>query len=308
MDMERMSGQRRKSCAAGGSRRTGMEWLMKMNQALGYIEEHLHGEISYKKAADIACCSSYHFQRMFTCIVGVPLGEYIRRRRLTLAALDLQSGAKVIDVALKYGYDSPTAFNRAFQSMHGMAPSLARKEGMALKAYPRISFKISIKGDSEMEYRIEKKEAFRIVGVKASIDQDIEKSFQQVPMFWGRVSASPLLGQICMLMNGEPKGMLGVCGTEQEGTSWDYYIAVASDLPLSDDMVEYTVPANTWAIFPGKGPMPQSIQEIERRAITEWLPTSGYEYANGPDIELYLEPNPADTAFEVWVPIAKKAE
>lgn len=283
-----------------------MEWLMKMNLALNYIEEHLCDDVSYDKAADIACCSVYHFQKIFSCIVGIPVGEYIRRRRLTLAALDLQRGEKVLDVALKYGYDSPTAFNRAFQAIHGIAPSLARKAGTALKAYPRISFKISIKGDTEMEYRIEKKEAFRIVGVKTEIDQDIEKSFQQVPLFWEQVGTGHLLERICSLMDGEPKGVIGACGCMVDGNRWNYYIAVASNQPVPEGMVEYTVPACTWAIFPGRGPMPNAIQETEQRAVTEWLPSSGYEYANAPDIELYLESDSENPAFEVWMPIVKK--
>lgn len=283
-----------------------MEWLMKMNLAIDYIEEHLNDEISYEMAADLACCSNYHFQKMFSCIVGIPLGEYIRRRRLTCAALDLQNGKKVIDIACKYGYDSPTAFNRAFRSIHGIAPSFARKEGTALKAYPRIRFQISIKGANEMEYRIESKPAFRIVGVKRSLDKDIETNFRDVPKFWEEISSGPVIGHIIALMNGEPAGLLGVCGTSDCDGSWNYYIAVASTLPCPDAMTEFQVPACTWAIFPGKGEMPKAIQDIERRAVMEWLPTSGYEYADAPDIEVYFDLEPDHGGFEVWMPIVKK--
>ena len=139
-----------------------MDWLDRMNRAMDYMETHLADEISYEEIARKACCSSYHFQRMFPFITGVPLSEYIRRRRLTLAAFDLQTaGCKVIDVALKYGYESPESFTRAFKSLHGISPAAARRVGASLKAYPRMAFQLSIKGDIEMKYRIETRESLR---------------------------------------------------------------------------------------------------------------------------------------------------
>lgn len=161
-----------------------MEWLERLNESLKYIEENLDGEIEYEKAAKIACCTVYHFQRMFSYIAGIPLSEYIRNRRLTRAALDLQNGDKVINVALRYGYESPTAFNRAFQKIHYVSPSVAQKEGTFLKAYPPISFKITIKGVGEMKYSIVKKEEIRIVGVKALLEKNIEENFKTVPKLW----------------------------------------------------------------------------------------------------------------------------
>ena len=159
-----------------------MEWLKHMNDALEYMEDNLAADISIEQAARLACCSQYHFQRMFSYIIGVPLSEYVRNRRLTKAALDLQSGDKVIDVALRYGYDSPTAFNRAFQAVHGIAPSAAQKQGTVLKAYPRVSFQITVKGVAEMEYRIVEKEAFRIVGVRTPISTDVEVYLNDDPV------------------------------------------------------------------------------------------------------------------------------
>jgi len=120
-----------------------MNWLDRLNETMDYIEDNLRGEISYGHAARIAQCSTYHFQRMFSYVAGATLSEYIRRRRLTLAALELQNGGKVLDVALRYGYESPTAFNRAFRSLHGIAPSAAQRPGATLKAYPRIGFHIT---------------------------------------------------------------------------------------------------------------------------------------------------------------------
>lgn len=283
-----------------------MEWLDRLNDALNYIEDNLKSEIEYEMAAKIACCSTYHFQRMFSYIAGVPLSEYIRNRRLTMAALDLQNGDKVIDVALRYGYESPTSFNRAFQKVHSVSPSAAQKEGTALKAFPRISFKITIKGDTEMEYRIVNKEAFRVVGVQIPLSNDIEKNFQEVPKFWQQVAQNGTLSQIIPLMNAAPMGVLGITACGNENESWKYYVAVSTDRETPDGMVEYMVPEFTWAVFPGQGTMPTSIQETEKRAVTEWLPTSGYEYADGPDIEVYINADPANAKFEVWLPISKK--
>lgn len=140
-----------------------MEWLKKLSQSIDYIENNLDGTISYDEIAKIAGCSTYSFQRMFTYIAGIPLSEYIRRRRMTIAAFEIQTKEiKIMDIALKYGYTSPTAFNRAFQSVHGVAPTLARTEGTLLEAYTRISFSISISGGESMKYRIEKKILFEL--------------------------------------------------------------------------------------------------------------------------------------------------
>jgi AraC family transcriptional regulator len=285
-----------------------MEWLERLNQSINYLEENLNGTISYEHAAQIACCSTFHFQRMFSYIAGIPLSEYIRRRRMTAAAFDLQTtGEKIIDLALKYGYDSPTSFNRAFQSVHGVSPSAARLEGISLKAYPRISFSISIKGDVEMNYKIENKNAFRVVGVKKHMDMALEESFREVPLFWQETVAEGRIPQILELLNQPPFGLLGV-STCMNGKDFDYYIAVATDIPTPEGLVEYEIPAATWAVFECIGPMPQAIQELQKRIVTEWLPTSGYEYADAPDIELYTEGDQQSSEYrsEVWLPVVKK--
>ena len=282
-----------------------MEWIERLNDAVGYIEEHLTEEIDYERLGKIACCSSYHFQRMFTYMAGVPLSEYIRRRRMSLAAVDLQStGIKIIDVAGKYGYNSPTAFNRAFQSVHGIAPSAVKNEGVSVKSFPPVSFKIIVKGVEEMNYRIETKAAFRIVGVSVPLEKDIEKIFAVIPRKWQETAVNGTLQKLTGLMDTQPMGVLGV-STCNDTEPWRYYIAVASS-QTDRDLEEYTVPAATWAVFPGAGTN-QSIQELERRIVTEWLPTSGYEYGNAPDVEVYLNPDPQNAQYEVWIPVVRKA-
>ena len=282
-----------------------MEWIERLNDAVGYIEEHLTEEIDYERLGKIACCSSYHFQRMFTYMAGVPLSEYIRRRRMSLAAVDLQStGIKIIDVAGKYGYNSPTAFNRAFQSVHGIAPSAVKNEGVSVKSFPPVSFKIIVKGVEEMNYRIETKDAFRIVGVSVPLEKDIEKNFAVIPRKWQEIVMNGTLRKLTGLMDTQPMGVLGV-STCNDTEPWRYYIAVSSS-QTDKDLEEYTVPAATWAVFPGAGTN-QSIQELERRIVTEWLPTSGYEYGNAPDAEVYLNPDPQNAQYEVWIPVVRKA-
>ena len=282
-----------------------MEWIERLNASLNYIEEHLSEVIEIDDLAQIACCSSYHYQRMFTYIAGIPLSEYLRRRRMSIAAVELQqSEIKIIDLALKYGYNSPTAFNRAFQSVHGIAPSAVRKARSVVKTFPPISFRITVKGVEEMNYRIEKKEAFRIVGLSAPMKNNTEENFSVVPQLWGKAAQEGFIPKLASMMNTSIMGILGVSACF-DNEQWKYFISVATSLPAEAPLEEYTVPAYTWAIFSGEGACPQAIQELERRIVTEWLPTSGYEYDNGPDIEVYLEPDPSKARFEVWIPVVR---
>ncbi|MBS7527629.1 AraC family transcriptional regulator [Fusibacter paucivorans] len=284
-----------------------MEWIDRLNDAMAYLEAHLTGEIAYEVLAQKACCSVYHFQRMFSYMAGMPLSEYIRRRRMSLAAVDLKNReVRVLDVALKYGYESPTAFTRAFQNIHGITPSKARDEGVEIKAFPAISFKIIIKGEAEMTYRIEKKEPFRMIGISHPLLSNIEENFEIVPGMWQKMAMDGTVGHLVTLMDAEPKAVLGV-SVCNELEAWRYYIGVASSADIGDAYEAYTVPEATWAIFPGKGNA-QSIQMLEKRIVTEWLPTSGYEYANAPDIEVYFNADPENALYEVWIPVMKKPD
>ena len=282
-----------------------MEWMERLNSAMDYIEKNLTDKIDYQQLGRIACCSSYHFQRMFSYMAGMPLSEYIRKRKMSLAAVDLQGNdAKIIDIAEKYGYNSPTAFNRAFQSIHGIAPSAMKTEGTSIKSFPPITFKITIKGVEEMNYRIETKDPFRIVGVSVPLEKEIEKNFAVIPKKWEEISANGTLQTLIQMMNAEPMGVLGVSLCNGEEDAWRYYIAVSTS-ENAENFEEYVVPQATWAIFSGSGTN-QSIQELEKRIVTEWLPTSGYEYGNAPDIEVYISPDPQNAQYEVWIPVTKK--
>ena len=285
-----------------------MEWIKRLNASIDYIERHLEGRVDYQQAAQIACCSVFHYQRMFSYIADIPLGEYIRRRRMTLAAFALQQerGEKVIDIALRYGYDSPTAFARAFKAVHGVSPSRAREKGVRLSAYPRIAFHVTIKGEVQMEYRIVEKEAFRIVGVKRHYDLAVaQEADTGIPAFWSE--AGGVIPKLCELMDRSPEGILGVC-TCMDGSDFDYYIAAATTKEAPEGMAQYEIPACTWAVFPCVGPMPGAIQRLQKRIASEWLPTSGYTYADAPDIECYTDGDMSapDYRCEVWLPVVKK--
>jgi len=270
------------------------------------MEDNLDGEISIEKAAQLACCSQYHFQRMFSYIIGVPLSEYLRRRRLTNAGFDLQNGDKVIDVALRYGYDSPTAFNRAFQAIHGVSPSIAQKPDTKLKAFPPVSFQIKIKGVTEMDYRIVEKEGFRVVGVRTNLSGDMEENSKIITPFWEQTINSGQTKQIGDMMNNEPVGLLAVTTPDESGKGFYHYICASTDKPVPEGMFEVNMPKHTWAIFSGSG-HPSSIGELHKRIYSEWQPTSGYEWAAMIDVEVYLNDDPVNMKYEVWMPVLKKS-
>ena len=287
-----------------------MEWLKNLSNAIDYIESNLAGEISYEEAAKIACCSTYYFQRMFSYVAGIPLSEYIRRRRMTQAAFELQtSDSKVLDVALKYGYTSPTSFNRAFQSVHGISPISAKAQGSVLNAYPPIRFSVKITGGNVMPYRVEEKEAMRIVGIRIPLTLDMKENKKSVPPFWEKTLKSSQFPEICNLSNQSPQGVLGITACQSPDEIY-YYIAAATDKPVPKDMFEYEISAATWVIFESDGYFKETIQSIFRRFLTEWLPFSGYTYAELPDIEVYpiSEGRPRAGHSEVWIAVKKEKE
>ncbi|AZO94486.1 effector binding domain-containing protein [Halocella sp. SP3-1] len=285
-----------------------MEWLKQLSRAIDYIEDNLAGDISYDKAAKIACCSTYNFQRMFSYITGIPLSEYIRRRRMTKAAFELQlSENKVTDIGSKYGYDIPTSFNRAFQSVHGVSPTFARKDGTILDSYPPIRFSINVTGGESMRYRVEAKEPIRIVGIRVPLQEDQEHNFKTVPKFWNKTLKSNLVSKISKLANQKPHGILGVTAYQNPEKIY-YYIATATDLAVPENLVEYEIPAATWVIFKCDGPFQDSIQTIFKRFAREWLPFSGYKYAQFPDVEVYpISENKLKSGYsEVWIAVKKE--
>lgn len=286
-----------------------MDWLSKMNEALQYIEENLTGEIKVEEAAKKAVCSSFNFQRMFSYMAEVSLADYIRRRRLTLAAMELlATDAKVIDVAIKYGYESPVSFARAFYAMHGMNPSEVKKPGVKIKAYSRISFEITIKGVEAMNYYVKELEPFRLIGYKERLSMVDGKNFERIPKIWDEISDDGRYEKLLSLNDNKALFCLGVCanGTDKE---FDYYVATGSERSLLEGMSELMVPAATYVIFECVGKMPQGQQKVWKRIFTEWFPQSGYELTDGPQIEWYSDGDPSSDAYisQIWIPVMKKA-
>ncbi len=278
-----------------------MDWIKQLNIAIGYIEEHLTDTIEYEELAKLLCCSTYQFQRMFAFMNEVPLSEYIRRRKLSLAIADIQKGERIVDVALKYGYSSPTAFSRAFQTLHGITPSEARKNGTLLKTYPPISFKLTITGTEKLTYRIENLSAFEIAGISMLLDRTLENNFNTVPQFWDNAAKNGTLEQLASLNKGVFDDLLGisVCG---DNKTWRYYIAVSISKKENHKFERLTIPSSKWVVFSGKGTN-ISLQDLERRVITEWLPFSGFEYGDAPDIERYIRADPENMEYEYWLSI-----
>lgn len=280
-----------------------MDTLENMKHAIDYIENNLDGEIEYARIAQIALCSQFHFQRMFSFLIGIPLSEYIRRRRLTLAAFDLQnSNEKIIDLALKYGYNSPDSFSRAFMAMHEVTPSKAREKGISLKAYPRVTFSLSIKGVVEMNYRIEQKNSFTVVGVKQRFS-NIDGLGENIGKMWSETTQETI-AQIAELGN----GLVGVYSGMYEDNTTDYYIAAITEEVCPQKMCTLDIPSLTWAIFEITGPMPIAMVEIWGRIFSEWFPTSGYEHAEAPEVEWYSKGDlsSSDYKSEIWIPVIKK--
>ena len=279
-----------------------------MNAAINYIEDNLTSDIDYREVAKVACCPNYHFQRMFAFITEVPLSEYIRRRRLTLAAFELQQNNKsVMEIAQEYGYESHSSFTRAFNELHGIAPMVARKPGTKLKAYPRMSFQISIIGGIEMDYRIDRIGAFSAVGFKYRVNT--EKSFVQVPMIWQEILQNDIAERLLNLMNTKskksPNGVLGILSDGEWGKNNDfsYYVAVPCENEAPVDMEEISFPESQWVVF--DAPTIEDIPKVWKCLYTDWIPTSGYSLGDLPAVECYYPPghNPQN---ELWIPIVMK--
>lgn len=295
-----------------------MEWSERMNAAVDYIEENLAGEIDFAKAAEKACCSTFHFQRMFFAINGLTPADYSRRRRLTLAATELTSKTnRVIDIALKYGYESPDAFTRAFRNLHGVTPQAARQPGVTLTAFPRISFHIELKGGIDMDYKIIKKPAFDVVGKARKFTTVNGENFRKIPQFWNEFIEAKHYDALMKLTQGKTGPVtgadsLGVCyfsGDEKNMQEFSYGIGVEKpDKPVPADFDVVHIPAATWAIFESVGPMPGAIQEVTMKIFQEWFPSTGYEHDAKPELEVYLpgDPNNRDYRCQVWMPIIKK--
>jgi len=282
-----------------------MDWFNAMNNAVEYMEANITEKLDIDKLAKIALSSTFHFQRMYHMITGVTIAEYIRRRRLTLATQDIISGEKIINVAYKYGYETPEAFTKAFRKMHGISPSAAREPGANLKAYPKLSFHISIKGDKDMNYKIVDKGSFKVVGKQRRITMADGENFKQVPEFWYDCMKDGSHQWICSKAG--KLGVLGIC-KDFGKDEFNYMIGVEEIKDtLPKGYISASIPAATWVVFESVGALPEAIQDLTRRIFTEWLPSTGYQHDCAPELEVYPVGDTSSTNYrcEIWIPIKK---
>lgn len=292
-----------------------MDWLNGLNQVVEYIEENLTGTLRYEDMARMVGCSVYEFSRVFSFVAGVPVSDYIRRRRLTQAAFDLrQRKGKVIDIAFKYGYDSPSAFARAFKELHGAAPSAARRKGVPLKTYPPISFLLTIRGEHAMEFRIEKTDAFQIVGLSGWEDPDLHcrpAPGDTLTPLWRRFmdEYNPRLynggGPGCLYS--EPFYQVAAYSYELDGKT---SIGAEYKGVRPEGMDLESVPSAEWAVFSIQSPTGwPHVPKAYTRILTEWFPQSGYNRDKSvPNLEVYPagDAQSEDYVWEIWMPVKEK--
>jgi len=276
-----------------------MEWIQSLNKAIDYIEDNLLQDITCVEVANHICISTFHFHRTFNMLTNITISEYIRNRRLSLAGQELtKENVKVIDVAFKYGYETPESFSKAFSRFHGITPTQAKKEGAVLKSFNRLVIKIKLEGGTTMDYKIVKKDVFKVV-VKTKLFSH-ENCTTAIPAFWTEYFSSGLNEKIC--------GMIGICAQEKTGCKeFKYGIGCidndATTIPEDFEVLE--IPAYTWAIFKCVGPMPNAIQDMWERIYSEWLPQAEYELISDYDIEVYTEGNSQSQNYnsEIWIPV-----
>lgn len=275
------------------------DWNVGIANAIDYIEENITQNIEIERVAQKAYVSSFYFQKIFCALCGFTVGEYIRNRRLTLAAQELVSTeTKVIDIALKYGYDSPDSFSRAFSRFHGVSPSVAREKGIRLNSFARLNIKLTLEGGTMLEYRIEDKAQFTVIGVSGKFNT--ETSYQKIPEFWNE------------FMESKDKAIMGKYGicNDCAGKDFDYLIAddyiPSKDVP--DGYITKTIPAGTWAVFPCHGALPEALQNVNTKIWSEWLPScKAYKLSGNYNIEMYtpMKEKPEDNYSEIWIPVEK---
>lgn len=284
-----------------------MEWVKAIEEAVEYIEKNITSDLTVSRIALEVNISPFYFQKGFSMLCGYTVGEYIRLRRLSLAGGDLLlSDSKVIDLAVKYGYDSPDSFTKAFTRFHGSTPTDIRRNGASLKTFAPLHIRLLLEGGTVMEYRIEKKNAFRVMGVSRLFSYESAKT--DIPKYWGEILSADEKKSLM--------GMYGICFDEEmTGNQFRYMIAddLQEDIAAGERLERCEISAHTWAIFPCRGPMPSALQEVNRRIFSEWLPASRYEIAEGYNIEYYSNADDykggtQDPEYytEVWIPVKEK--
>lgn len=285
-----------------------MGWIESIGEAINYIENNLTEKLTIENIAEQEFISTFYFQKGFAMLCGFTVGEYIRQRRLTLAGSEIVStDKKIIDIALKYGYNSPDSFTKAFTRFHGVTPTSVRKDGAMIKSFAPLKIKFLLKGGYVMDYKIVEKDSFTIIGASRIFNYDTAKA--EIPQFWTEYYQTGKSKIVC--------GMYGVSIDESMGSDkFEYLIADNYDpsAEVPDGFVTKIIPKHTWAVFACKGAMPKSLQDVNQKIFSEWLPNGkDFEIAAGYNIEMYNDPSryPKGTQdenyySEIWIPVKKK--
>lgn len=285
-----------------------MALVESLQKAINYMEEHLLDQITIEDIAKRADVTSFHFQRVFMILTDLSVGEYLRRRRLTLAAQELTSTTcKIIDLAYKYGYDTPESFSKAFRKQHGISPTGARKGMGKIQSYNRISIQVKLKGVEPIKYHIIERDSFQVIGIKREFSCGAEDAgIPGIPEFWGEATENGIVNQLVQLTNGQIKGLLGITENfNAEKNVVDYWIATEYSGDVPDGFMSYDIPAAKWVVFEVKGKVPSSIINAWKQIYSEWFPSNGYEPAKIAPIEAYIDSDldSPNSYNEIWVAI-----
>lgn len=299
-----------------------MEWLSCIRGAIDFMEAHLRDGAGPKEAAESVFVSPFFLQRGFSLMTGYGPGEYLRNRRLYEAALDLKNkGDRVIDVALRYGYDTPESFTKAFSRFHGSTPSQVRSGGAPIRVFLPLNIKISIQGGEKMDYRIAPMFPFRLIGFQREFAYDT--AYEEIPRFWDELCEKYANN---MYAGNEPAnayekaiidnsiGEYGVCIDDMGGNGFRYLVAgkyLGGEVP--EGMVLYEFPRCDWAVFDCLGPIPEALQSLNTRIFKEWLPGNAeYELCGNATLEWYDiikgEKTDPDYHSAIWVPVIRRSE
>lgn len=280
-----------------------MEWMESLNRALRYVEDHLTDEgLSVETVARASAYSPFYLQRLFYVLTDATLAEYIRGRRLSAAGQALQGGAKVLDTALRYGYESPESFAKAFRRFHGVSPSAAQRTSAQLRYLNPLAIKVELTGGSIMDFTVESMGELQVVGKVRRFGT--EEATGLIPGFWDEYSQKGLHRKVC--------GYLGVC-FDETGKDFAYMIGAfrREGEPVPEGFETHTIAPHTWAKFRAAGPIPDAVQKVTKQIFTEWLPGNPeYEPAEDLSMEVYSEGdvNAADYLTEIWLPVRRRAE
>ena len=283
-----------------------------LNRVVGYVEDNLSDDIDVASLAASLGTTDYHVRRMFSSLAGMPLSEYIRRRRMTVAAADLVGDEEMLAIAVRYGYGSTEAFGRAFRAVHGASPGDVRRDGGPLRSQPQLRFRLTVEGTSSMDTRIAERPAFRLIGHAARVPLIHEGVNPHIQAHIAGLPASEHL-RLKELSDTEPAGLLQVSAdvdpdyTEGSDLTYLHGVAVGEATPLPDDLDVIDVPAGPWAVFRETGAYPAALQAMWAATAGDWFPSNPWRLRPGPSIVAILDRSPdfATATCELWLPVER---